>query len=40
MSFAQKDVNDLLTTCHRRCCICHRFCGVMIETDRIFDQEQ
>ncbi|MCI0702576.1 MAG: HNH endonuclease [Planctomycetia bacterium] len=25
----------LLAACHRRCCICHRFCGVKIETDHI-----
>ena len=28
--FPQKDVDNLLTACHRRCCICHRFCGVKI----------
>jgi HNH endonuclease len=33
--FNQKDVDDLLVRCHRRCCICHRFCGVKIETDHI-----
>jgi hypothetical protein len=33
--FLQKDVDDLLVKCHRRCCICHRFCGVKIETDHI-----
>jgi hypothetical protein len=33
--FNQKDVDDLLVGCHRRCCICHRFCGVKIETDHI-----
>jgi hypothetical protein len=30
--FPQKDVDELLTACHRRCCICLRFCGVKIET--------
>ncbi len=25
----------LLASCHRRCCICHRFCGVKMETDHI-----
>jgi len=33
--FPQKDVNELLVSCHRRCCICHRYCGVKIETDHI-----
>lgn len=35
MSFPRKDVEDLLVACHRRCCICYRFCGVKIETDHI-----
>jgi hypothetical protein len=35
MGFAENDVNDLLTECHRRCCICHRFCGVKMEIDHI-----
>jgi hypothetical protein len=33
--FQQADVDQLLVDCHRRCCICHRFCGVKIETDHI-----
>jgi hypothetical protein len=33
--FKQSDVDQLLVDCHRRCCICHRFCGVKIETDHI-----
>src|SRR4051794_29377874 len=33
--FVRKDVAVLLAQCHRRCCICHRFCGVKIETDHI-----
>lgn len=33
--FNQKEVEHLLAKCHRRCCICHRFCGVKIETDHI-----
>lgn len=35
MGFPQRDVDDLLAKCHRRCCICHRFCGVKMETDHI-----
>jgi hypothetical protein len=33
--FKQPDVDDLLVKCHRRCCICHRFCGVKIEIDHM-----
>lgn len=33
--FPQNDVDDLLKQCHRRCCICHRFCGTKMETDHI-----
>jgi hypothetical protein len=33
--FGGKDVESLLVACHRRCCICHRFCGVKIEVDHI-----
>src|SRR6266487_3991474 len=33
--FNQRDVDDLLAKCHRRCCICHRFCGVKIELDHM-----
>lgn len=35
MSFDRKEVCALLVQCHRRCCICHRFCGIKIETDHI-----
>jgi len=33
--FGGKDIESLLVACHRRCCICHRFCGVKIEVDHI-----
>ncbi len=33
--FPKDDVAKLLVKCHRRCCICHRFCGVKIEIDHI-----
>lgn len=33
--FAGKDVESLLVACHRRCCICHRSCGVKIEVHHI-----
>lgn len=35
MSFSIKEAEDLLVRCHRRCCICHRFCGVKIELDHM-----
>jgi len=40
MAFDRDQVSDLLARCHRRCCICHRFCGVKIETDHIEPNEQ
>ena len=39
MAFNRYDVSELLSRCHRRCCICHRFCGVKIETDHIIPTE-
>jgi hypothetical protein len=34
--FSAKEVAKLLFACKRRCyCICHRFCGITIETDHI-----
>lgn len=38
MSFARSDVDKLLADCHRRCCICHQYCGVKMETDHIVPQ--
>lgn len=35
MAFSDKLVEDLLVKCHRRCCICHRWCGVKMEIDHI-----
>ena len=35
MGFRRKEVAELLARCRRRCCICHTFCGVKIETDHI-----
>ena len=40
MSFPRDKVSELLVQCHRRCCICHRFCGVKIETDHITPREE
>jgi HNH endonuclease len=33
--FDRIEVADLLIRCHRRCCVCHRFCGSKIEIDHI-----
>ncbi len=33
--FDRVKVANLLAKCHRRCCICHRFCGFKMETDHI-----
>lgn len=33
--FPRDEVSKLLVQCHRRCCICHRFCGSKMETDHI-----
>lgn len=33
--FNRDEVSKLLADCHRRCCICHRFCGVKMETDHM-----
>jgi hypothetical protein len=35
MAFDRDQVSQLLVQVHRRCCICHRFCGYKIETDHI-----
>jgi len=39
MAFDRKEVSHLLAECHRRCCICHRFCGVKMETDHIVPKD-
>lgn len=33
--FNEREKNDLLVACHRRCCICHRFCGSKMELDHV-----
>lgn len=35
MAFNQFEVSKLLAECHRRCCICHKFCGVKMEMNHI-----
>jgi hypothetical protein len=34
MGFKPSEVDRLLVACHRRCYVCHRFCGVKIERKR------
>jgi len=35
MSFNESQAAELLAACHRRCSVCHRFCGVKMELDHI-----
>lgn len=35
MAFDKSEVAQLLTKCHRRCCVCHKFCGVKAEVHHI-----
>lgn len=35
MGFSKEAVDDALVACGRCCCICHKFCGVKIETHHI-----
>lgn len=35
MAFDKNKVSVLLAQCHRRCCVCHRFCGVKMELHHI-----
>jgi len=35
MAFKQSAADALLIACHRRCCICHRFCGFKMELHHI-----
>lgn len=35
MSFNERDADKLLVECHRRCCVCHRLCGIKMELDHI-----
>jgi hypothetical protein len=38
--FPPTEVMNLLVRCHRRCCICHRYCGVKIELDHIIPRRE
>lgn len=35
MAFDESGVAQLLAKCHRRCCVCHKFCGVKMELHHI-----
>lgn len=35
MAFDDIDVGKLLAKCHRRCCVCHKFCGVKMEVHHV-----
>lgn len=35
MAFDKDKVSTLLAQCHRRCCVCHRFCGVKMELHHV-----
>jgi hypothetical protein len=35
VAFPEAEVRALLAACHRRCCICHRFCGFKMELDHM-----
>ena len=35
MGFNRTESNKLLVSCHRRCCLCHRYCGIKIELHHI-----
>lgn len=40
MAFKQSEIEDLLVKCQRRCCICHKYCGVNIEINHIKPKAQ
>lgn len=35
MGFNRTEANKLLVSCHRRCCVCHCYCGIKIELHHI-----
>ena len=35
MGFNRTEASKLLVLCHRRCCVCHRYCGIKIELHHI-----
>lgn len=39
MAINEKKAAELMALCHRRCCICHRFCGVKMELHHMQPKE-
>jgi hypothetical protein len=39
-TFPEKEATQLLAKCHRRCCVCHRFCGVKMELDHMIPKAE
>jgi hypothetical protein len=39
-NFREEDVCKLLVECHRRCCVCHVFCGVKMEIDHLVPRSE
>jgi hypothetical protein len=35
MGFKRSEADNLLVECHRRCCVCHRYCGYKMELHHI-----
>ena len=35
MGFNSTEASKLLVSCHRRCCVCHRYCGIKMELHHI-----
>jgi len=40
MPFPEREATELLAQCHRRCCICHRFCGFKMELDHMVSKTE
>jgi len=40
MGFNRTEASKLLVLCHRRCCVCHRYCGIKIELHHIKPSEE
>ena len=40
LPFNKTEVEKLLVACHRRCSICHRFCGAKMELDHIIPKAE
>ncbi len=40
MAFQRNVVEELLVSCHRYCCVCHKFCGSKIEIHHIVPRSE